>query len=822
MLGIDMANALLSRPQSQGGWFNSARLIRKRFIGGTTLLGWLGVLAGALLSPTQAVAAEVTGKDVELAIDRAVQFLKRQQNDDGTWAEFTGYESGTTALCTLALLSAGVEPTDPKVARSLEYLRNAPLDRTYSVALQTMALCVVKQKSDIGLIRERVRWLERAQRPTGMWGYDRDHDGPADNSNSQFALLALHEAEKFSQQVQVDRKVWKRAQDHWIQTQKRGQQLGAWGYRPHRFDIPTASMTCAGISSVYICTKRLADRKFDPQNPCCGGDPSVDALERGLDWLGRNWSIRENRGQKGAWFLYYMYGLERACRLTARRFIQTPGGPVDWYRAGAAELIHGGHAQDFEGAWSSRREGESGRNIGTALALLFLAKGRRPLLMGKIMRADSDWNQHPDDAANLTEYVGNNWEVELTWQVLDVEAASLEDLEQLPVLYFSGKKALSFKNPQAVARKLALYVNRGGFILAVANCQQNSAFVDSFRELVQSMYKKEGFQLQPLVPNHPIWRVEKIIPAQFVKEGNLEGVNVACRTSIVLSKVDLSCRWQYETPWWRRQLKTYGAKTKPFLAEMELHHNVGLNVLAYATNRELKYKYESFDQQGGELSVDNVDRGKINIALVEHGGDSKAAAGALPNLKRALQKAGLTRVNLNRSKELRLSDADLFDYPLVFMHGRTSFRLDQQSQEQLKLYCSAGGVLVADAVCGSQDFVLAFRREIEKTFGAKLETIPPEHPIFTSAYGGTDIQSVRRREPQEIGAEKRLQLVERKVPPTLEGLKVGDRYVVLFSPYDISCALENHASVECRGYVTEDALRIGLNLVLYALGQPGP
>jgi len=42
---------------------------------------------------------------------------------------------------------------------------------------------------------------------------------------------------------------------------------------------------------------------------------------------------------------------------------------------------------------------------------------------------------------------------------------------------------------------------------------------------------------------------------------------------------------------------------------------------------------------------------------------------------------------------------------------------------------------------------------------------------------------------------------------------------VIFSPYDLSCALENQASIECRGYVREDAAKIGINCLLYAMGN---
>ena len=42
---------------------------------------------------------------------------------------------------------------------------------------------------------------------------------------------------------------------------------------------------------------------------------------------------------------------------------------------------------------------------------------------------------------------------------------------------------------------------------------------------------------------------------------------------------------------------------------------------------------------------------------------------------------------------------------------------------------------------------------------------------------------------------------------------------VIFSPYDISCALEAGVSMECKGYVREDAAKLGINVLLYALQQ---
>jgi hypothetical protein len=59
----------------------------------------------------------------------------------------------------------------------------------------------------------------------------------------------------------------------------------------------------------------------------------------------------------------------------------------------------------------------------------------------------------------------------------------------------------------------------------------------------------------------------------------------------------------------------------------------------------------------------------------------------------------------------------------------------------------------------------------------------------------------------------------RQVEPQLEGVQLDGHWAVVFSPFDISCALESHQGIGCRGYTQQDAARIGLNVLLYSLNQ---
>ena len=59
----------------------------------------------------------------------------------------------------------------------------------------------------------------------------------------------------------------------------------------------------------------------------------------------------------------------------------------------------------------------------------------------------------------------------------------------------------------------------------------------------------------------------------------------------------------------------------------------------------------------------------------------------------------------------------------------------------------------------------------------------------------------------------------KQAPPDLEGIKFKERWVVIYSKYDIGCALEKHSSPECLGHDPGSALRLARAAVLYGLKQ---
>ena len=778
-------------------------------------------LACLVLLPSvasSALGAEVTPEEVRQAMHRARNYLlEKQDRDHGHWPSFPGFAGGKTALCTLALLNAGDDADEPHIARALDFLRAmTPPKQTYVAALQTMVFCQATPEKDRLLIRRNVALLENWQIKKGVhkggWTYSAKQSAKSgDNSNAQFALLALHEAERV--EIEVSQQTWELARDYWKRMQYPD---GSWGYDEE--NPGTGSMTCAGISSLVIASGRFtsdASVSSGGRVLCCGHAEKEDSEQRiqhGLQWLGRKFSVHRNpvainSARAGrAWVFYYLYGVERVGRMTGRRFI----GRHDWYREGAAALIS---TQDsLRGFWRGVGSAEDDPTVTTALSLLFLSKGQRPVLAAKLKYGEDDsWNQHRSDLANLTHYAEQAWGRDMTWQVIDIRAASATDLRQAPVLFLSGRDSLRLTDDQL--QELRSYVDLGGFILAEACCG-GEGFDRDFRRLMQHVFPNNP--LRELPYDHPVWYAEAKVDPEFAPQ-KLWGIDACCRTSVVYCPEDLSCYWELGDA---QRVRT-GAKKYPDAVEKKITacHNLGVNVLAYATGRELKDKLDVVQLASPRTAELAESRSVLMIPKLRHGGGSDDAPHALGNLMDAMNRHHKFRIS-RRKRLIASTDPSLLDYPIAFMHGRREFRLSSDEQAALATFVERGGVILADSICASEEFSASFRREMQRLLPDGLwQSVPADHLMMTREFGGFDLARVTRRDPQvrADGDPLRAKLVVSA--PQLEGLLVEDRFAVLFSPYDMSCALENTPSLECQGYIPEDAARIGMNLVLYALQQ---
>jgi hypothetical protein len=212
----------------------------------------------------------------------------------------------------------------------------------------------------------------------------------------------------------------------------------------------------------------------------------------------------------------------------------------------------------------------------------------------------------------------------------------------------------------------------------------------------------------------------------------------------------------------------------------------------------------------------NPPKGFIKPAQIRLPNENPPAEGAMRNLMAHLKTAAHIDAVLEKEPMLP-GDEELFKYKFMYLHGRKSFRFADDEIENIKSNLQAGGLLLADACCGKKEFDQSFREMIGKMFpDQKLEVIPPGDELYSAKLnGGTAITSVKRRE--KVGEAGSTDTGYKDLPPYLEGVKIDGRWVVIYSKYDLGCALEGHKSTDCLGHTRDSALQLATAAVLYAL-----
>ena len=125
--------------------------------------------------------------------------------------------------------------------------------------------------------------------------------------------------------------------------------------------------------------------------------------------------------------------------------------------------------------------------------------------------------------------------------------------------------------------------------------------------------------LRELPPDHAVWFAEeKVNPKDLPPDLWLYGVDACCRTSIVYASKTLSCYWEVSAG---KRKATYNLETA---GRVQACLNLGQNILAYATNRELKEKLDRPTLQLKDQS-DVVLRGTLYVPKLSHTGGSDDA-----------------------------------------------------------------------------------------------------------------------------------------------------------------------------------------------------
>jgi hypothetical protein len=195
--------------------------------------------------------------------------------------------------------------------------------------------------------------------------------------------------------------------------------------------------------------------------------------------------------------------------------------------------------------------------------------------------------------------------------------------------------------------------------------------------------------------------------------------------------------------------------------------------------------------------------GELVLARLQYGGggDWYNDRSIIPNLTREVN----LRTEIRASEEemiLELTDAELFQHPFLFMTGHGNVRFSEEEIGRLRLYLTSGGFLYADDDYGMD---ASFRREITRVFPEKdLIELPFNHPIYHLLYDFPDgLPKIHEHDGK---------------PPQGFGLFHEDR-LVLFYTYETNIS-DGWADPEVHQdppEIREQAFRMGLNIVLYAL-----
>jgi Domain of unknown function (DUF4159) len=340
-------------------------------------------------------------------------------------------------------------------------------------------------------------------------------------------------------------------------------------------------------------------------------------------------------------------------------------------------------------------------------------------------------------------------------------------------------------------------VDQGGFILAEACCGR-ADFDRGFRDLMQRLFPDTP--LQPLAPDHPVWRSHFLVaPGSF----KLEGIDRGCKTVVIYAPEDMSCYWE------SNQFDK-GRAQQAF--------RLGANIVAYATGMEVPKPRLSVAQIIRDDNASKpVPRGYLKAAQLQYEGDWRPAPHGLRNLLIHLQDEDKLLVSA-RVEALFPSQPSVLDHKFLYLHGRQAFTFDQAGIKLLRSNLKTGGLLFADACCGKEPFDKAFRALVSQLYpDRKLEKIPLTDELYSAELNGRAITRVRcRREPATAGNPAASYA---EVPPALEGVRIGNRWVVIYSKYDIGCALERHQSTDCLGHDYASAIRLGTAAVRYALNR---
>jgi hypothetical protein len=759
----------------------------------------LAVYAGAWLAPSRTAPAanlvEPTPQNINKAIDKAKTYLYGLQREGGRWEKdparvgedhsqyiqmqgdtFGGY----TALATYALLACGDSPNEPRMKAAVEFLKQADIVGIYAIAMRCQVWLLIPHESvqmraliqrDAEALFKGINDGKTNPKNRGMWDYV-GQGTHLDHSVSQYGVLGLWACQQTGVvDVGIDR--WKMIETAW-----RGDQYpdGGWDYG--KMADETFSMTAAGVASLFI----VGDYLHTAEGIGClgnGGDPYID---KGLTWLDKHYNTV---GQSA----YSMYGVERIGAASGYKYF----ADHDWYIDLARRLLS---TQNQDGSFNCTDYPGAGPIDTTCFGLLFLSRGRSPVMMNKLdyhvpivpgaVPEPANWNERPRDLANLAAFAGPQAETFLQWEIVNFSVPSRE-LHDAPILYLSGNLELkpSFEDSQ----KLKRFVEEGGMILGNSDCGK-PAFAKSFEGLGMGMF---GRTFRDIPADHPIFTHQQFNASQWRKRPHLRGLSNGARELMVLCpEEDIGRRWQDPA----------AKKTHPEAYEL------GTDIFQYSVDRSVWNKGESHMVEADyRLTASRA----MKLARLTVGNNWDPEPGGWRRLAAILHNEDGVDMTVFSAP---LGQGALTAAKVAHLTGTTDFNLPESARAELKSFVQNGGTLVVDAAGGSTEFAKGAERELTAIFGEAAteglaQPLRRDNPIFQLPEHRLTRFDYRKWSRTRLG--------ESTKDPRVCGIVLNSRTAIYFSREDLSVGLVGQPVDGIYGYTPSVATDIMRNILLYSV-----
>lgn len=355
----------------------------------------LGLMLTSLAVADQNLAAKSASQSkLPSLVQSGAAFLAAAQEEDGSYSSFAG--TGVTSLVTTALLRNGRTPTDPLIARSLEYLQSHVREdggiyqkgsryRNYETCLAILCFTEANSDGQFDELLKRAEAFVKDIQWDGGEGHDQSstsyggagygkHNRP-DLSNTNFLVEALIAAGNGPDDPAMQRALAFVSRCQNLETEHNDTKFaaknpdGGFYYTAAAGGSSQAGETAAGGlrsygSMTYAGLKSMIYAGVGPD------DPRVDAAFR---WAQKNYSIAENPGMGSSGLFYYYHTFAKALDAIGEDVIvDAEGDKHNWRQELIEELAS---RQQEDGSWLNENERwlESDPNLVTGYVLLTLS-----------------------------------------------------------------------------------------------------------------------------------------------------------------------------------------------------------------------------------------------------------------------------------------------------------------------------------------------------------------------------------------------------------------------------------------------------------------